>query len=65
MGRPRNRISFRRASRDAPRAMCRHLRDAGLDLQQVNHGIAWSVCFCDSEGNRLEVFVDTPFYGDP
>ena len=60
-----NQISFRLASLEALRAMARHLAAAGLELRPVNHGIAWSVYFHDPEGNRLEVFVDTPFYGDP
>ena len=32
------------------------------DLVQVSHGNAWSIYFRDPEGNRIELFVDTPWY---
>jgi catechol 2,3-dioxygenase len=32
------------------------------DLVQVSHGNAWSIYFKDPEGNRVELFVDTPWY---
>jgi catechol-2,3-dioxygenase len=32
------------------------------DVQAVTHGIAISVYFRDPEGNRIEVFVDTPWH---
>src|ERR1051326_3730444 len=32
------------------------------DVQAVTHGIAISVYFRDPEGNRVEVFVDTPWH---
>lgn len=38
---------------------------ADEDVQQVyvtDHGNAWSVYFFDPEGNRLEAFMDTPWY---
>ena len=28
----------------------------------INHGLAWSIYFKDPEGNRIEVFVDSPWY---
>ena len=28
----------------------------------TDHGNAWSVYFFDPEGNRLEAFMDTPWY---
>ena len=31
-------------------------------IDPVDHGNAWSVYFHDPEGNRLEVFMDTPWY---
>jgi catechol 2,3-dioxygenase-like lactoylglutathione lyase family enzyme len=31
-------------------------------VEQVTHGTTWSVYFRDPEGNRLECFVDTPWY---
>jgi catechol 2,3-dioxygenase len=59
-----NQISLRvtdlatlRAVRDSVRA------DEGVsDLQCVCHGNAVSIYFRDPEGNRLEVFVDAPWY---
>ena len=38
---------------------------ADADVQKViatDHGNAWSVYFYDPEGNRLEAFMDTPWY---
>ena len=32
------------------------------DLVQISHGNAWSIYFKDPEGNRIEMFVDTPWY---
>jgi catechol 2,3-dioxygenase-like lactoylglutathione lyase family enzyme len=32
------------------------------EIRPVTHGIAWSVYFRDPEGNRVEVFADTPWY---
>ena len=32
------------------------------DLVPINHGLAWSIYFKDPEGNRIEVFVDSPWY---
>lgn len=32
------------------------------DLVPINHGLAWSIYFKDPEGNRIEVFVNTPWY---
>ena len=31
-------------------------------VEQVTHGTTWSIYFRDPEGNRLECFVDTPWY---
>ena len=32
----------------------------------VNHGISWSLYCHDPEGNRIEMFIDSPFYvGQP
>ena len=28
----------------------------------MNHGNAWSVYYFDPEGNRVEVYLDTPYY---
>lgn len=53
----------------------RTTRDTALDsgatnLIGLNHGNAWSVYFDDPEGNKVEVYLDTPFHvpqpcGDP
>ena len=32
------------------------------ELVQISHGNAWSIYFKDPEGNRIEMFVDTPWY---
>src|ERR1700704_3661087 len=48
---PINQISFRMADFAGVREMYR-----------VSHGNALSVYFRDPEGNRLELFVDTPWY---
>ena len=32
------------------------------DLTPINHGLAWSLYFRDPEGNRVEVFLDSPWY---
>ena len=34
----------------------------GLDVDTVSHGTTWSVYFRDPEGNRGELFVDTPWH---
>ena len=31
-------------------------------IDPINHGNAWSLYFRDPEGNRIEVFVDSPWY---
>ncbi|MDP3170746.1 MAG: VOC family protein [Polaromonas sp.] len=32
------------------------------EILPMNHGNAWSVYYFDPEGNRVEVYLDTPFY---
>jgi hypothetical protein len=44
---------FYRRIRAAPQAS---------DIHPICHGQAWSVYFRDPEGNRLEVYTDTPWY---
>jgi catechol 2,3-dioxygenase len=46
------------------------LAHGALDMICLNHGNAWSVYFNDPEGNRIEIYLDTPFHtpqpcGDP
>jgi catechol-2,3-dioxygenase len=45
------------------REMHRRLAKEGVkELSPVSHGNALSVYFRDPEGNRIELFVDTPWY---
>jgi catechol-2,3-dioxygenase len=61
---PINQISFRMADFAGLREMHRRLEKEGVkDLAPVSHGNALSVYFRDPEGNRIELFVDTPWYG--
>ncbi|MEA3193639.1 MAG: hypothetical protein QOD26_1972 [Betaproteobacteria bacterium] len=60
---PINQISFRMAEFAGLREMHRRLVEEKVrDLSPVSHGNALSVYFLDPEGNRLELFVDTPWY---
>ena len=34
------------------------------DIRPISHGNAWSIYFRDPEDNRIEVFVDTPWYAE-
>ncbi len=58
-----NQLSFRLGSLDELKAFHQRLKSAPVsDIDPIHHGIAWSVYFRDPEGNRVEVFVDTPWY---
>jgi catechol-2,3-dioxygenase len=60
---PINQMSFRMADFAGLREMHRRLEEEGVkDLAPVSHGNALSVYFKDPEGNRIELFVDTPWY---
>jgi len=60
---PINQISFRMASFAGLREMHRRMVEARVkELYAVSHGNALSVYFHDPEGNRIELFVDTPWY---
>ena len=60
---PINQISFRVGDFAGLREMHRRLEKEGVqDLAPVSHGNALSVYFKDPEGNRIELFVDTPWY---
>jgi len=60
---PINQISFRMAEFAGLREMHRRLEREGLaEISPVSHGNALSVYFRDPEGNRIELFVDTPWY---
>lgn len=59
-----NHVSFRADSLERLRDIHRKLTEwPGVTrIAPVNHGNAWSVYCFDPEGNRTEVFVDTPWY---
>ena len=60
---PINQISFRMAEFAGLREMHRRLvAEQVRELHPVSHGNALSVYFLDPEGNRIELFVDTPWY---
>jgi catechol-2,3-dioxygenase len=60
---PINQVSFRMAEFAGLREMHRRLAAENVrDLYPVSHGNALSVYFLDPEGNRIELFVDTPWY---
>jgi catechol-2,3-dioxygenase len=59
-----NQISFRMESFGGLREMHRAIQsERGVsEVSPVSHGNALSVYFKDPEGNRVELFVDTPWY---
>ncbi len=59
-----NQLSFRVDSLADLRVMHARLKDetAVRDIAPVSHGNALSVYFRDPEGNRVELFIDTPWY---
>lgn len=59
-----NQISFRVPSLETLRTMYRRLqREPEVsDFRAVNHGNAWTLYFRDPELNRIELFVDSPWY---
>ena len=60
---PINQLSFRMAEFAGLREMHKRLEKEGVkELAPVSHGNALSVYFKDPEGNRIELFVDTPWY---
>jgi catechol 2,3-dioxygenase len=61
-----NQISFRVVSFPELRRL--HARLVVLEvagLNPTNHGGSWSVYFLDPEGNRIELFAQTPWYMPP
>jgi catechol 2,3-dioxygenase-like lactoylglutathione lyase family enzyme len=59
-----NQISLRASSLQDLRAL-RQAVSAEPDVTEINptdHGTAWSLYFRDPERNRLEIFVDAPWY---
>src|SRR3954471_10339961 len=60
---PINQISFRMAEFSGLREMYRRVvAEKVKELHPASHGNALSVYFHDPEGNRIELFVDTPWY---
>jgi catechol 2,3-dioxygenase len=58
-----NQISFKVPELTDLQAAHRRLREDGVkEFRIVTHGNAWSIYFPDPEGNRVEIFVDTPWH---
>jgi catechol 2,3-dioxygenase len=58
-----NQISFKLPTLGELKAMHARVREEGIkEFRVVTHGNAWSVYFADPEGNRVELFVDTPWH---
>ncbi len=57
-------LAFRVESLSDVQAMAARLAADGraTEVAPINHGNAWSVYFKDPEGNRIEVFCDSPFH---
>jgi catechol-2,3-dioxygenase len=58
-----NQISFKLDTLDDLKAAHAKVREEGIkEFRIVTHGNAWSIYFGDPEGNRVELFVDTPWH---
>ena len=58
-----NQLSFRLDSLATLRSLKAKIDERKVPIQSVtNHCVSWSVYFYDPEGNRIEAFVDAPFY---
>lgn len=59
-----NQVALRAGSLQDLRDMADILEDESevSQIDPINHGNAWSLYFRDPEGNRIEVFVDSPWY---
>lgn len=58
-----NQISFRVEALADLRTMRDRVVTAGAEnVRPTDHGNSWSVYFLDPEGNRLEVYMATPWY---
>lgn len=61
-----NQISFRVVSLpELRRILARLVSEPVASLNPTNHGGSWSVYFADPEDNRIELFVQTPWYVPP
>src|SRR5215470_7314942 len=58
-----NQISFKLPTLAELKAAHARMREEGVkEFRVVTHGNAWSIYFADPEGNRVELFVDTPWH---
>ena len=58
-----NQISLRTGSLPELQALHAHLKGLAVDdLVPITHGNAFSIYFRDPEGNRIEIYVDSPWY---
>jgi catechol 2,3-dioxygenase len=58
-----NQLSFKVRGLDELKEIHRRVREEGItEIRQVSHGNALSIYFPDPEGNRIEVYMDTPWY---
>lgn len=58
-------IAFRVESlKDLRNFHSRLMTDTDREVATVTHGTTWSLYFHDPDGNRLEIFADTPWYVD-
>jgi len=59
-----NQISLRVGSIDELRAVYARVKKEPTvtDINPTDHGTAWSLYFRDPEKNRIELFVDSPWY---
>jgi catechol-2,3-dioxygenase len=58
-----NQISFKLPELDDLKVAHARARAEGIEqFRVVTHGNAWSIYFGDPEGNRVEMFVDTPWH---
>lgn len=58
-----NQISFQLDDLTAlQQAYFRLQKTDAVEISPVTHGNAWALYFRDPEGNRLEMFVETPWY---
>ncbi|MGX9936541.1 VOC family protein [Advenella kashmirensis] len=59
-----NQISFRLQSLEDLQSVYQSLKEDGeaTDFRAINHGNAWTLYFRDPEQNRIELFVDSPWY---
>jgi len=58
-----NQISFKVPTLTDLKILYARVREEGVkEFRIVTHGNAWSIYFPDPEGNRVELFVDTPWH---